>query len=44
MMEALSLAIFAGVIYFCLVVVPSVVELFRCEHCEKVFTKAHAEQ
>lgn len=44
MLEALSLAIFAGVIYFCLVVVPSVMEFFRCEHCEKVLSEAKMEQ
>lgn len=42
MFEAISLVIFAGVIYFCLVVAPSVMEFFNCEKCSKVCLK-HAE-
>ena len=35
MFEALSLVLFAGVIYFCLVVAPSCVEYFKCNDCKE---------
>ena len=42
MMEALSLVIFAGVMYFCLVVAPTVMECVKLEDCKKAFVK-HAQ-
>lgn len=39
MQEAISLVVFAGVIYFCLVVAPTVMEFFNCGDCSKVCFK-----
>lgn len=35
MFEALSLIIFAGVMYFCLVVAPTLVEIFNSRPCHQ---------
>ncbi|HIS53693.1 TPA: hypothetical protein IAA82_01920 [Candidatus Galligastranaerophilus gallistercoris] len=37
MFEAISLVIFAGVIYFCLVLAPSMVEFFGSEQFKKSY-------
>ncbi|MDO5437667.1 MAG: hypothetical protein Q4F80_05670 [bacterium] len=37
MFEALSLVIFAGVMYFCLVIAPSVAEFFGSEDFKKAY-------
>ena len=39
MFEALSLIIFAGVMYFCLVLAPSIVEFFGSEEFKKSYLK-----
>ena len=39
MFEALSLIIFAGVMYFCLVIAPTVVELVGSEEFKKSYLK-----
>ena len=39
MMEALSLVIFAGVMYFCLVVAPTVMESFKIKEYIKTAAK-----
>ncbi len=44
MLEALSLILFAGVTYLCLVVAPTVIEFFSCNECKQTCLKEVSEK